>query len=151
MLMTEAPASIAFWTPVAEAEQVSALEGSGMFSARAPGQTPTMPTPLTGAAATAAVAVPCSWSSGRSPSVVVRLPPNSGCVSSSRVSSSAISGLVSPTGGGARFGSAIAARQAFGGPDSGSLGTACLVVRSALGCAYSSRPRLRSAPANARA
>jgi len=65
----------------------------------------------------------------------VALPPNSGWVASSCVSSSAISGLVGVTGGGARLRSAIAARQALGGADSGSSGTACLVERTAFGCA----------------
>ena len=135
MLITAAPSRIASRTPLAEAEQVSASGGSGTLSARAPGQTPRMPTPFCGAAATAAVAVPCRLSSGRLPRVRTLEPPNSGCVSSRRVSSSAISGLVPVTAGGAMFGSAIAARQAFGEPESGSSGTACLVRRIASGCA----------------
>ena len=57
MLMTAAPALIAaaIWS-ADEAQVISG--GSGTLSARAPGQTPAMPTPLVGAAATEAVAVP---------------------------------------------------------------------------------------------
>ena len=135
MLITAAPSRIASRTPRAEAEQVSASGGSGTLSARAPGQTPRIPTSFLGAAATAAVAVPWRLSSGRVPSVRTLEPANSGWLSSSRVSSSAISGLVASTGGGARFGSATAARQASGDFDSGSSGTACLVRRSASGWA----------------
>ena len=60
MLITAAPLSIAFAIPFAEPRHVIS-SGSGTLSARASGQTPTIPTPLTGAAATEAVAVP--WSS----------------------------------------------------------------------------------------
>ena len=50
--------------------QVMLAAGSGTFSARAPGHTPTMPTPLTGAAATEAVAVPWELVTGNCSIVV---------------------------------------------------------------------------------
>ena len=71
--------------PLAESRARIALGGSGMLSARAPGQTPRMPTPFFGAAATAAVAVPCRLSSGRPPSVRELPPANSGWVASAGV------------------------------------------------------------------
>jgi hypothetical protein len=135
MLITAARLRIAVRTARAEAEQVRASAPTGMLSARAPGQTPRMPTSFLGAAATDAVAVPWRLSSGRSPSVETLPPANSGCVSSRRVSMSAISGLVGVTGGGARFGLATAARQLSGGTDFGSSATAWLVGRSASGWA----------------
>jgi hypothetical protein len=135
MLITAAPLRIAARTARAEAEQVRASAPTGTLRARAPGQTPRIPTSFLGAAATAAVAVPCRLSSGRPPSVETLPPTNSGCVSSRRVSISAISGLAGVTIGGARLGPAIAARQASGEPDLGSSGTACFVGRSASGCA----------------
>jgi hypothetical protein len=135
MLITAARLRTAVRTARAEAEQVSASAPTGTLSARAPGQTPRMPTSFFGAAATAAVAVPWRLSSGRPPSVRTFPPANSGWVSSRRVSIRAISGLSGVTGGGARFGSATAARQASGEPDIGSSGTACFVGRSTSGWA----------------
>src|SRR5689334_6871163 len=110
MLMTDAPASIAvaIWSP--EAEQVIVL-GSGTLSARAPGQTPTKPRPLTGAAATDAVAVPCAIVTGYLGIVVMWPPTNSGCGAYSWASTSAISGLADVTAGGVSAGSATSARQ----------------------------------------
>src|ERR687896_691254 len=58
MLITAASRSIAVRIRSADREQ-EIRRGSGTFSARAPGQTPAMPTPFTGAAAIEAVAVPC--------------------------------------------------------------------------------------------
>src|ERR671922_74418 len=55
MLITAAPRSIAVRICWADVEH-GISSGSGTLSARAPGQTPTMPMPLTGAAATEAVA-----------------------------------------------------------------------------------------------
>ena len=109
--------------PLAEAEQVSASAGSGTLSARAPGQTPTMPMPFSGAAATAAVAVPCRLSSGRPPSVAMLAPRELRVGRVRRASTSAISGLVRRDRRRREAGSTTAARQAFGGPDSGSSGT----------------------------
>src|SRR4051812_24794727 len=98
---------------------------SGTLSARAPGHTPRMPTPFCGAAATAAVAVPCRVVTGVPGAAVAKFgsPVHSGCVVSAAASTSAISGLVGVTAGGASDGSATALRQAFGGRDSGSSAT----------------------------
>ena len=60
---------------------------------------PSIPTPLAGAAATVAVAVPWKSASGLPPSVVMFDPAISGWVASRIVSTSAISGLVGATGG----------------------------------------------------
>ncbi len=65
MLITAAPAWIAWPIAFADAEQlispsVPGTVWSGTLSARAPGQTPRMPIPFCGAAATEAVAVPCA-------------------------------------------------------------------------------------------
>ena len=57
--MTAARRSIASPIWFARSRQVSSSD-SGRLRARAPGQTPTMPSPLTGAAATEVVAVPCA-------------------------------------------------------------------------------------------
>src|SRR4051794_39942097 len=105
MLMTDAPAWIA--SPIAspEAAQLKLSDPldvwSATFSARAPGQTPRMPTPLAGAAATEAVAVPWRFVTGRA-GVVAKFwsPVHSLCVASAAASTSAISGLVGVTGGG---------------------------------------------------
>src|SRR5262245_5503563 len=113
MLITAAPFWIAFSIWLADAEQVI-WSGSGTLSARAFGQTPTMPTPFCGAAATDAVAVPCEFVTGNCGIVFVLLVANSGCVLSSCASTSAISGLVEVTGGGVSAGSATIARQLYG-------------------------------------
>ena len=84
--------------PRAESEQ-RMTAGSGTLRARAPGQTPSVPTPLAGAAATSAVAVPWRSVSGW-PASDVMFGPRSGWVGSSWESTSAISGLLGPTGGG---------------------------------------------------
>ena len=94
-----------------------------MLSARAPGQTPRMPTSFFGAAATAAVAVPCRLSSGRPPSVLVLESPNSGWVSSRRVSSSAISGLSGVTAADRGSGPRRPRARRPGGLESGSSAT----------------------------
>src|SRR4051812_10105312 len=149
MLITDAPASIAaaIWLP--EAAHVIVF-GSGTFSARAPGQTPTKPRPLMGAAATDAVAVPCEIVTGNLGIVVMWPPANSGCGAYSWASTSAISGLADVTAGGVSAGPAPMARRLWGGADSGSFGTDTGRA-SVLGCAYTSSPRQRSAAANARA
>src|SRR3954466_294302 len=92
MLMTAAPWLMASAMPSAEDWQVM-IFGSGTLSARAPGHTPTMPRWLTGAAATDAVAVPCSLVIGQRLIVVMLLPWNSGCVWLSWASTRAIRGL----------------------------------------------------------
>src|SRR3954454_5450742 len=117
------------------------------LSARAPGQTPRMPMPFCGAAATAAVAVPCTSNGAIAPVVENRVSwVHSGCVGSACVSTRAISGLLRVTGGGLMLGDTTTDRQALGVLDSGSS-----VTLSVLACAYTSRWRERSAAANARA
>src|SRR4051794_29566261 len=110
MLITDAPASIAaaIWLP--EAAHVIVF-GSGTLSARAPGHTPTNPRPLTGAAATDAVAVPCAIVTGYLEIVEMWPPTNSGCGAYSWASTRAISGLDAVTTGGVSAGSATSARQ----------------------------------------
>ena len=103
--------------------------------ARAPGQTPRMPMPFCGAAATDIVAVPCELSTGVPGSVATfGSPVHSGWVRSAAASTSAISGLSGVTGGGISTGSATVARQLFGGPDSGSSGMLS-ALRRTLACA----------------
>src|SRR4051794_30932314 len=106
MLITPAPAAIARAIAWPDAEQVklslsdAPAVDSGTLSARAPGQTPRMPTPLAGAAATEAVAVPCRLVTGWPPSdVKFGSFVHSGCVVSAAASTSAISGLAGVTGG----------------------------------------------------
>ena len=79
MLMTDAPLSSARATPPAESAQLMPSALSGTLSARMPGQTPRMPAPLDGAAATEAVAVPwkCAGRAGLVGSVVTFEPTNS--------------------------------------------------------------------------
>src|ERR671914_1057877 len=113
MLMTAAPRSIA--VAIRSADRAQLIDfGSGTLSVRAPGHTPTIPTPLSGAAATDAVAVPCDVVMGSSGSVLVAPPANSGCAGSSWLSTSAISGLSAVTAGGTRAGSTIPTRQSSG-------------------------------------
>src|SRR3954462_1587529 len=145
MLITDAPAAIALAIAAPDAAQlvspsVPAVVRSGPFRASAPGHTPRMPMPLAGAAATAAVAVPCRLSTGV-PGIVVKFgsPVHSGCVTSAAASTRAMSGLCGDTTGGVGDGSATCARQALGGPDKGSLAP-CLVCSSTFGWAYASRP-----------
>ena len=66
MLITAAPLCTAFAIASPEALQVAvpSLIGIGTLSTRAPGHTPTIPMPFCGAAATAAVAVPCGLVTG---------------------------------------------------------------------------------------
>ncbi len=111
MLMTAAPCAIARLMPLTESAQ-RIISGSGTLSARMPGHTPRMPRSFFGAAATAAVSVPCADATGSPPRVETLPPTNSGCVVSSWESTSASSGLVGETGGGIRRGSTIAARHA---------------------------------------
>src|SRR3954470_11085154 len=126
MLITAAPAAIAWAIALPEAAQLKLSSEPGevwsaTLSARAPGQTPRIPIPLAGAAATAAVAVPCRLFTGR-PGIEAKFgsPVHSWCVVSAAASTSAISGLAAVTGGGVSDESTMCARQAFGGPDSGS-------------------------------
>ena len=107
------------------APSVPGSVASGMLSVRAPGQTPRMPIPFCGAEATDAVAVPCEDTIG-APGIVAMFgsPVHSGCVRSAAASTSAIRGLVGVTSGGVSSGETTRARQSFGGPDSGSFGTA---------------------------
>src|SRR3954451_15315918 len=105
MLITAAPLSTALPIASAEAAQlispsVPGTVRSGTFSARAPGQTPRIPTAFAGAAATDAVAVPCRLVTGV-PGRVVKfgsLVP-SWYVVSAAASTSAIRGLCGVTGG----------------------------------------------------
>src|SRR6476619_6555915 len=105
MLMTDAPLWMAWAIALPEAAQLKFSEPpevcSATLSARAPGQTPRMPIPLAGAAATEAVAVPCRFVTGLA-GVVAKLgsPVHSLCVVSAAASTSAISGLVGVTVGG---------------------------------------------------
>src|SRR3954453_5054620 len=144
MLMTAAPVLTAASIASPDASQVirPSLPGtvsSGTLTARAPGQTPRMPIPLRGAAATDAVAVPWELVTAL-PGVVVNhgSPVHSAWLGSAAASTSAISGLWAVTGGGASAGSATLARQLLGGPESGSSGTACSRRRRMLACAYTS-------------
>src|SRR3954469_5122851 len=110
MLITAAPASIA--TAICFAAVSHGMSGgSGTLSARAPGHTPTIPTPLTGAAATDAVAVPCAIVTGYCEIVVVLPPANSGWLGSSWASTSAIRVLVGVTAGIGSAASATIERQ----------------------------------------
>ena len=150
MLITAAPLWIAVWIWLAEREQVIA-SGSGTLSARAPGHTPTIPTPLTGAAATEAVAVPCELVTANCGSVAVLPPANSGWLLSSWASTSAISGLVGRHGrrGEGRVGDD--ARQASGGTDSGSRRHRLVRLGERVRLRVDEQAAARSAPANARA
>src|SRR5690349_3909912 len=140
MLITAAPAATALPIASPDAAQVMPPSGtpgvvaSGTLSARAPGHTPRMPTPFCGAAATAAVAVPCALVTGVPGSVENAEPAHSGCAGSAAASTSAISGLSGVTGGGAVAGETTAERHAFGGTESGSSGTACLLLSTVLAC-----------------
>src|SRR4051812_4914527 len=120
MLMTLAPDSTALAIASPDASQlispsVPGTVFSGTLSVRAPGQTPRMPIPFWGAAATDAVAVPWGLVTGV-PGIVVKFgsPVHSGCVMSAAASTSAISGLWGVTGGGSWSGAATWARQSFG-------------------------------------
>ena len=107
MLITAAPLCTAFAIASPEALQVAvpSLIGIGTLSTRAPGHTPTIPRPFCGAAATAAVAVPCGLVTGVFPSTLMfGSPRNSSWVRSAAASTSAISGLSGTTGGGVRSG-----------------------------------------------
>ncbi len=133
MLITAAPCSIARAMPATELAQRISF-GRLTLSARMPGQTPRMPLSFLGAAAMAAVSVPCALSIGKPPSVE-RLPPaNSGWLTSAVESTSASSGLAGVTGGGTRLGATIAARQAARA-SSGSGGGVCIVLASRSGSA----------------
>src|ERR1700754_4130679 len=102
MLIAAAPALIADAMPRVESAQlISVPSGSGTLSVRAPGQIPIVPTPLAGAAATVAVAVPWASATWAPPSVVMFEPAISGWVTSIWVSTSAISGLAMGSTGGA--------------------------------------------------
>src|SRR6476646_3877194 len=114
MLITAAPSAIAWAIALPEAAQVklslslAPAVDSGTLTARAPGQTPRIPIPFCGAAATAAVAVPWRFVTGVPGAAEVKFgsPVHSGCVMSAAASTSAISGLVGVTGGGVSDGSA---------------------------------------------
>ncbi len=144
MLITAAPAASDAAMPRAESEQ-RITAGSGTLRARAPGQTPSVPTPLAGAAATSAVAVPWRSVSGW-PESDVMFGPRSGWAGSSWESTSAISGLWGPTGGGTWPPTTWSRHQASG--ESGSSAGACARRLSRSGSAYASSPRARSAAAS---
>ena len=86
-----------------------------------PGQMPRIPTPLAGAAATDADAVPDTSAAGLTANAVTLLPWNSGCDRSTAPSTNASSGLRAVTTGGSSAGSTTASRHAASG-DSGSGG-----------------------------
>ena len=114
-----------------------------------PGQIPSIPRPFVGAAATAAVAVPCSSWTGCAPTELIRPPTNSGWLSSSLESISASFGLEAVTAGGSSPSSTTAGRHLVLLVNGSSP-----VARGRLrmfGSANLSRPRRRSAAANARA
>src|SRR4051812_50071317 len=117
MLITAAPASTALPIASADASQlispsVPGTVRSGTLSARAPGQTPRMPSPFAGAAATDAVAAPCRIVTGVPGSVVkLRSPVHSGRVVSAAASTSGVSGLWGVTRGRSDAGAADAAVQ----------------------------------------
>ncbi len=112
MLITAAPRRTARAIAREESEQrICWPFGSGTLSARAPGQTPSIPTPLAGAAATVAVAVPWKSASCVPPSVAMFEPAISGWLVSTIVSTSAISGLAGVTAG-ATAGPTTKSRQA---------------------------------------
>ena len=148
MLITAAPARTARAIARAESEQrICCPFGSGTLSARAPGQMPSIPTPLAGAAATVAVAVPWKSASGPPPSVVMFDPAISGWVASRTVSTSAISGLVGATGGATAPPTTKSRQPACA--DSGSGAWVGRAIR--FGSAKSSSPCARRAAASGRA
>src|SRR3712207_508108 len=109
MLIVAAPASIAAAIWRAAIEQGTPSDGSGTLSARIPGQTPRMPTSFLGAAATAAVAVPCELPPGKPGSPLTPEPTaNSGWERSTAESTRASTGLVGVTGGGTSVGATMA-------------------------------------------
>jgi hypothetical protein len=133
MLITDAPCSLARAMPATEfAQRISS--GRLTLRARMPGQTPRIPRSFLGAAATAAVSVPCALSSGKPPSVERWPPANSGWLTSAVESISASIGLLSVTGGGTRPGSTIVSRQAARA-SSGSGGGVCMRCSSRFGSA----------------
>src|SRR2546423_2198767 len=150
MLMTWAFALMAVRIPCTESAQVIS-PGSATLSARIPGQMPRMPVWLEGAAATAAVAVPCSLTTGWLPTVETLPPRNSGCVAASWESTSASSGLVGVTGGGARPCSTTWSRHGVCEDIGSGGGACCSSLDSRLGSAKTSCPRARRARASGRA
>src|SRR3954470_9374038 len=154
MLMTAAPAlmRLPIWA-TESAQLIMSGEGNAALSARIPGQIPMMPFPLTGAAATDAVAVP--WpndvSGGRVPIVLKLLPGHSGWLMSGIESTNPSSGLVGATGGVGVAGLTTALRHHCCGVSGSGVGAAWKRWRSTFGEADTSRPRARRAPASARA
>src|SRR6478752_2424385 len=135
MLITAAPVLTAASIASPDAAQVISPSVPGMvdrgtLTARALGHTPRTAIPFNGAAATEAVAVPCSLVTAWPGSVEKkRSPVHSGWVTSAAASTSAISGEVSVTGGGATVGATTFLRQSLGAEDSGSSGTAWSCLR----------------------
>src|SRR5215207_7424497 len=119
MLITVAPALRTLPMPVTESAQLFCC-GRAELTANMPGQMPMMPTLLTGAAATAAVAVPCpiSVSGGSAPSVLKLLPAHSGWLMSGIESTSP--SLAVGTGAGVGVVGATTALRHHCWPDSGS-------------------------------
>jgi hypothetical protein len=149
MLITAAPRRTARAIWRAESEQ-EIRRGSGRLSARAPGHTPTKPTPFCGAAATVAVAVPWKSATERPPVEAVPEPKTSGWAGSSGESTSAISGLAASTGGATAPATTTSRQPACGTTESGSAG-ACARARGRSGSAKASRPRAWRARASTRA
>src|SRR3954468_8469482 len=154
MLMTAAPAlmRLPIWA-TESAQLIMSGEGNAALSARIPGQIPMMPFPLTGAAATDAVAVP--WPnavSGTSVPIVLKLlPAHAGWVMWGIESRSASSGLVGATGGVGVAGLTTALRHHCCGVSGSGVGAAWKRWRSTFGEADTSRLRARSPAASARA
>ena len=116
-----------------------------------PGQTPRMPRSFLGAAATAAVSVPCALSIGKPPRVE-RLPPaNSGWLTSAVESTSASSGLVGVTGGGTRRGVDDRGAPGRRGRRAGRAPGACIALGEPVGLGVEEQALGRAAPRRARA
>src|SRR3954447_19316707 len=112
MLITVAPALSTLPMPATESAQLICV-GSAELTATMPGQMPMMPWPLTGAAATEAVAVPwpISVSTGSALSVLKLLPVHSRWVMSGIESTRPSFGLVGVTGGVGVVGATTALRH----------------------------------------
>src|SRR5919197_5531605 len=127
MLITVAPALSTLPMPATESAQLICV-GSAELTATMPGQMPMMPVPLTGAAATAAVAVPwpISVSTGSALRVEKLLPDHSGWLMSG-IESTSPSLAVGAGGGVGVAGLTTALRHHCWGVSGSGAGAACLV------------------------
>ena len=125
MLMTVAPALSTLPMPATESAQVICA-GRAELTANIPGQMPMMPVPFTGAAATAAVAVPwpISVSTGSALSVEKLLPTHSGWLMSG-IESTRPSLAVGAGGGVGVVGATTALRHHCCGVSGSGVGGAC--------------------------